>query len=309
MFWKRRHPDDSYDEYYAERPQRAAHEFAPLWIHFGGLTLFFAAALLVVWGTAGTPMLTRFLKQLIAPVGLVWVGLGLMTYFSLMRRAPWTAVGGLTLWLILTAGGNLFVRQAIVHAFEKPFVELDHSELGHFDIVVVLGGSTRAAPNGRPQIVGGGDRVVTAARLYAAGQISHLVATGRQPYKSSADELDRSQETRQIWVELNIPEDAITTLAGWNTREELALFAQWLQGRKGELAEQDRQRIGLVTSAWHMRRALALARELGLELTPIPCDFWSKRYEPDPSIIVPSADHLSVVAKLLHEWLGPWMNR
>ncbi|MHB8902668.1 MAG: YdcF family protein, partial [Thermoguttaceae bacterium] len=33
------------------------------------------------------------------------------------------------------------------------------------------------------------------------------------------------------------------------------------------------KRLGLVTSAWHMKRALRLARVNGLSLQPLPADF------------------------------------
>lgn len=308
MFWKRRNVHDTYDEYYAERPIRSAREFAPFWIHLCLIGVVGAAALLVVWGVAGRPMVERFLKQLIAPVGVVWVGLGLLSYFSLVRRAPWPACAGLVLWVTLTVGGNLFVRQWMVRAVEAQYFQTDIDSLGNFDAVVVLGGGTNSTPAGKPQLVGGGDRVLMGAQLYHSGQAAHLVATGRQSLKTSAAELDRSQETRLIWMALRIPEDAITTLGGGNTYEELQSLTQWLRARY-PTPDAAPPRVGLVTSAWHLPRATRLAQTLGLEVVPIPCDFLWRRYEPDPSIIVPSADNLAVTAKVLYERLGSWLGR
>lgn len=309
MFWKRTHADDRYDEYYAERPPRTVQEFAPLWVHLGVLALIAVAALLAVWGVAGWTMVERFLKQLVAPVGLVWIGLGLMTYFALVRRMPWIALAGLTLWLLLTAGGNRWVRQTVVASLERDHLQTHWSQLGEFDVVLVLGGGTDAAPNGSPMLVASGDRVVTAARMFHQGQIKFLVAAGSQALRARADELDRCQEMCAIWNDLGIPDEAMGMVRGINTREELEAFAAWLATKRQSQDAPTLGRLGILSSAWHLPRAMKLCRALQIDATAIPCDYWTRRDHPDPSLIVPSAENLTTVTKVLFEYLGAGIGR
>jgi len=63
---------------------------------------------------------------------------------------------------------------------------------------------------------------------------------------------------------LGVPPQAIEQCGGANTSEELTHLAQLI--KPGE-------RAGLVTSAWHLPRALRLAGRHGLQLEPVPADF------------------------------------
>jgi uncharacterized SAM-binding protein YcdF (DUF218 family) len=67
--------------------------------------------------------------------------------------------------------------------------------------------------------------------------------------------------------QLGVPDEAIVPISGPHTTSQEVVRI------KAEAAERGWRRIGLVTSAWHMRRALRLCRVAGLEVTPIPCDF------------------------------------
>ena len=59
----------------------------------------------------------------------------------------------------------------------------------------------------------------------------------------------------------------------------------------------------LVTSALHMPRAMAVARSLGLEAHPVPCDFRARR-DFGWRAWLPNSRALPLMAWTLHEWLG-----
>src|SRR5690606_1181865 len=94
-----------------------------------------------------------------------------------------------------------------------------------------------------------------------------------------------AEETTEIWRQWAVPDDRILQIHGTNTREEMAAIRQ--------LADEhpDWKRLGLVTSAWHMARAMRLAEKHGLSLEPLPANFRGTPINWKPwSLIVPSGD-------------------
>lgn len=175
-----------------------------------------------------------------------------------------------------------------------------------FDLIVVLGGGTTVDPTFRPQLTGAGDRVMMAARLYHEGRAKRICVTGEQTIRTDARDPDPAEEARDLLRSIGVPADAIHALRGVNTSEEIRSLKTWLRSQPGN----EDWRIGLVTSAWHMDRALALARKNGLDdLVPVPAHFLSQPFTPDPSIVIPSAGNLETTARMLHEYLGRWISR
>ena len=63
-------------------------------------------------------------------------------------------------------------------------------------------------------------------------------------------------------------------------------------------------KVLLVTSAWHMRRAVAVFEGLGVDVVPVPADFSSRTPRVTPLGLVPSADAFSSSVTSIHEWVG-----
>ena len=84
------------------------------------------------------------------------------------------------------------------------------------------------------------------------------------------------------------------------------LFAHRIRDRsRFELIrEQGWEHVGLVTSARHMRRALALCDSYGLEMDPLPADFRSSTRPPSFLVLIPQAAGFQAVAIVCWEYLG-----
>jgi uncharacterized SAM-binding protein YcdF (DUF218 family) len=91
-------------------------------------------------------------------------------------------------------------------------------------------------------------------------------------------------------------------LGGANTKEEFELIAR-------EAKRRGWSKIGVVTSAWHMGRALRLARTAGVEVTPLPADFVGDVPGWDRLAIVPSGQALSETSRALREYLARLVGR
>ncbi len=267
-----------------------------LWLGLG-----LAAVLLAIYFSGGRFALEKTLKALVAPVGLVWLGLLLQTSFFFWSGQRRAAGYSLVLWLLLTIAGNqLFTRWAI-QALEGPFSETRIDSLGEFDVILVLGGSTGTTPSGEPQ---GGERVFAALRLYKAGKVKTLLVSGQQFSKAFAKDLEPAEEAKLLLVQSGVPEAAVQMLGGLNTSEEIASLKNWLLKN-----EADDFRLGILSDASHLLRAISLCKQQGIDAVGIPSTIDTAPLVPNPSIVIPSSSNLSATQTFIYEVLGRLIGR
>lgn len=224
----------------------------------------------VVAVVAGAPrglILSKSLGLLVMPLGLLWTALFALVLGLVLKRRVREAAAVGAIWIVLTIGGNRPLADALLgwiegeHALARPL------EAGPLDAVIVLGGGTEDRPGG-VQLGASGDRVMLGARLYRRGVTPLLLVSGAPI--AGLSEHDAAAATRRIWRELGIPDEAIVTVEdARTTSEEARLYAALIRERGFE-------RVGLVTSAWHMRRALALFEAEGVRAEPLPADVRSE---------------------------------
>lgn len=247
--------------------------------------------------------LQKTLALLIMPLGLVWLLLfGMLLWSRRLRRPAFTAGLGLS-WLLLTVTGSPWVGHRLMAHLERK-VPAAHLEDGPvLEAVFVLGGGTDLNPQGRPQLSSHGDRVAEAARLWHAGRTRLLVASGRSNDAMGGDR-DLAQETRMLWLGLGVPESAIRVVEApcAITREEIAAARAMCEA-------QHWKRVGLLTSAWHLPRALRLARKADLAVIPLPCDFQGRPRRFRPQDLVPQQEGARLTQTALWEMVGQAVGR
>lgn len=226
----------------------------------------------------------KILTRLVMPAGLLWLGLMVMILLAWRRKQKGLLVCIVVFAGLYTAAGNGLLGSLVNAWLERDYAHVDPFQGGSLDAVFVLGGGTSTRPDGQPQFDEAGDRVLMGAELYHAGRTRLLVATGQQ-IAAIQGAPDPAEEAAEIWRRLGIPADHILKLPGRNTREEMAAI------RKAADEHPDWRQLGLVTSAWHMRRAMRLAQKRGLRLEPLPADF--RGTPPGWLSIVPSGDGLA----------------
>ena len=92
-------------------------------------------------------------------------------------------------------------------------------------------------------------------------------------------------------------------IKGDNTTQEMANLKKWIAENGPGI------RVGILTSAWHLQRAMRLAQSQGLDVQPIPSDFVSGPFAPSPYLIVPSGANLMVTGKMVKEYLAGLVSR
>mgnify|MGYP001795759458 CR=1 FL=1 len=243
-------------------------------------------------------LLVKTLGLAMMPLGLLWFGLGAWALLSYVRRRP--LAPALVPFVALTLAGSVPLGDALLRRLEGEHGQ--RAPLGEsgppFDAVVVLGGGTSSTPRGEAQLGSSGDRVLLAARLHRRGRTRRLVTSGAPTPGFSSH--DAAAATRRIWRDLGVPDEDIVVVAGArNTREEARLHT-------ARAREEGWQRVGLLTSAWHLPRALRAFREAGLrDVVPLPADVRGGPFElRGLHDVIPTGEGAGAIKRALWELLG-----
>ena len=214
--------------------------------------------------------LNKIVWALVNPLvlGMLLVIAGIV--FACLKRRR-TCVGVLVaavVWLWIWS--MPLVAEALGASLESEFAEVPVERLPQADAVILLGGGMNSATNvyAYPNLCAAADRVWHAARIFKAGKAPLIVPSGTG---SDCCEVP-------FLVDLGVPREAIHAEAESRNTEENAKFVADL------LKDRDHPKVLLVTSAWHMRRALLMYRRYapGLEIVPAMADYENtvKRAQP-----------------------------
>lgn len=219
-------------------------------------------------------------------VGLlvIVVGLGL----SVWRRRTGTGlatVGVLVLWVCATPR----VGDPLIQSLEANFPPQPAAEVSPADAIIVLGDAIKPAYGVRlyPDVVDTSDRLRHTARLYHAGVASTIVVSGTKA--------PVMETTLTDW---DVPANSILLEPDSESTHENAVFTTRICQNRGI------DEVVLVTSAWHVRRALGAFRTAGLEVVPAPTDFQGVRTSFPPSTYLPEVRGLAKTTTAVHEYLG-----
>lgn len=300
----RNHRRDEFDDY-RDTPEELTGIQPPRFLpHFVLVLILIGGSLAAVHYFGGPQMFSRTLEALATPVGIVWIFLFLASYWVMVWRIRLACFLCWTSWLILTLAGNAYVANRLIVSIEAPYVLTDPFELEKFDAVLVLGGGTDTTPAGVPQLGLSGDRLALAARLFHAGKTDKIIVSGLRNSELREKELQLYEESARILSSLKIPDDAVIQLKqGSDTSEELQALKGWLDGQ-----ETPPPRIGVITSAWHLRRTMLLAQRHDLNATPIPANVLTEPVRSGPGIVIPSAGNLYLSSLAIREHVARWLD-
>lgn len=138
-----------------------------------------------------------------------------------------------------------------------------------YDAIVVLGGGINpAAPpyTLEPDLGDGADRIWYAAQLFHRGVAPRIIVSGGGflATNNGGPATTEAEAMRRFLKDLGVPDNAIIPEeASLNTIQNIERVRDMVKGG----------RVALVTSAFHMRRAMALARRAGLNAASFPTDW------------------------------------
>jgi uncharacterized SAM-binding protein YcdF (DUF218 family) len=174
-----------------------------------------------------------------------------------------------------------------------------HPSAVHGDVLVMLGGG--ATPD-TPDVDGVGmlsssaeSRLFTTLRLYRETKLP-IVLSGGQVYPDDGVEADIAR--RQL-ISMGVPAADIYVEDKSRNTEENAKYTRKI------LAEHHFQHPVLITSAFHMRRAVLDFAKEGVGVEAYPCDYQtSAKPKWYVNQFVPSGQAMDLTWTVLHEYLG-----
>lgn len=251
--------------------------------------------------------ISKFIPLFIYPLGFATVLLFLAR--TLLRQKPhWQNRLIVLAFLLLWLGGNQWVTMTFARSLEHQY--LPATELPESEVIVILGGSTRAFTYPRPivEVNEAGDRLLYGGWLYKQGKAPNILVSGGGISWLDDTILSEAERMVRVLSMMSIPEEVIWLETRSRNTEENARFTRELLEPKGI------KQILLVTSAMHMPRSVMLFENEGFEVIPAPTDFIS---EPLPTYdnggdmlartfvdLIPNSENLEITTRALKEYIG-----
>jgi len=227
---------------------------------------------------------------------LSWVMILLVVSFIWRKRARKLRIASV---VVLFVFGNGFLLHEVNLLWEVPVTS--DEKVGQHQVGVVLGGYAYYSPeNDRVIFRNSTDRLMQGLRLLEEGMVNHLILSGGSGYVTQP-EMRESLYVGQFLQDLNIPKLDVTLESESRNTRENAMYTAVILQEKGW----DKQRIVLITSAYHMRRAKACFEKQGIEVVVFPADpTTGERMFYLDHLLLPSAETFAQWNVLIHEWVG-----
>lgn len=231
--------------------------------------------------------------SIILLLGLIALALSFTRFRRFSRSALVMSVGLLGL-LAFTSVGYVLI-QPLEQRFVRPAVAPS-------DVtgIIVLGGGMGAEINdvrGSYELNRSGDRFTEALRLAQLYPQARVLITGGTGVFIQTKDSEAAAGAR-FFTDLGIDETRLLLEPRARNTEENAQFSRDLvQPAAGETWL-------LVTSGYHMPRAVALFRRAGFPVVPWPADYLSTGQETFRLMLDQPAENLAVTTLALREWIG-----
>ena len=243
----------------------------------------------------------RVLIPLVEPIGLVWLTLIVLAALLWRKRLRLFAFATSTLAAFIYIVGATDFPDALLRSLERPYLDVKIDTLPACDAVVMLGGGLVPSPDevGGLHLTKAGDRIVATLEIIRLGKAPVLVCGG------SAIEIDGATKVeadlfKQALIERRVPVPEIISLGRCTDTHDEATRTRAIADQRGW------RRVLLVSSANHLRRAVATFRGVGIEVVPVPCNFQAGRRSGLLREPIPGFGGFEKMSVWIHEQIG-WL--
>lgn len=240
----------------------------------------------------------RTVEALLYPIGMIWAALTISAVVLFRKKQRGAALVCALLSGFLWIAGATPLPEFLMARLERPFAGTTVENAPKADAVVVLGGIMNPSVHDTfgLSLTSAADRLVTGVELLRQKKVNALIMGGGAT--RGASEGSRIEQFVKTW---NVAQGEIIGLeACMNTREEAARVRSVLDQRKWT-------NVVLVTSAFHMPRAMATFEKAGISVRPLACDFEAlpvMEGEVPAFRLVPIIDHIKNLTLYMHEVIG-----
>ena len=241
-------------------------------------------------------ILSKILSFLTAPT--TWI-ITLLTFGVFFKKHKWSKKAlksGMILLLIFT---NPWLATSVFKAWEIEPTPLEKIE--KHDIAVVFSGMTISGkkPDDRIYFNKASDRIMMAVHLYKINKVDKILISGGKG-TVVADYRPESESLNDFLLMLGIPEDDIIIENRSNNTYQNAAYTKEIINKRYKGSN-----LILITSAFHMRRAVGCCKNINLEVTPFACDYYTiPEFNTPQDVILPNSVSLKSWDILCHEIIG-----
>jgi len=202
------------------------------------------------------------------------------------------------LWLLSTP----MISQTLSSSLERKYMPKVVSEYEVADAIVVLGGAVSGPfyPRKYYDMSDAGDRLLQALRLYRANKANYIILSGAGGMIPSLGiAISEASIMRGILLDWGVPDESILLEENSHNTYENAVGCKTLIEQKGF------EKILLVTSALHMRRAHSVFDTQNIPVIPAPTDYLAVGNSENWILdLIPTVDALSMTIYAMKEYVG-----
>lgn len=215
-------------------------------------------------------ILKKVIASFILPPGIFILMLFISAFWFLLKRNKTAGLFNSLLGILIWGLSTSPISNALLFGLEHRY-QIPQNPGG--DVIILLGGTSNW---GAPDLTGKGSlsgnmmaRVITAVRLQRMLHVPVIVSSG-QVYEDLPSD---AHVVKRFLTDLGVPPDKVILEDKSRDTMENAIYSSKLCKRLGF------KRPLLVTSAFHMARALLSFQKVGIKVAPIPAQFytWQER--------------------------------
>ena len=248
--------------------------------------------------------LRSFCGPLAHPLGMFWLLLMVVALYLFKKRQRLGALFFVLMAVLLSLiGGRTTVY--MLGSLEEPYVRKSLAEIPNADAIVLLGGTHEMT---KSDLLGfnlndSADRILMAMELARLQKAPALAIGGGHTHIDGQEFLESGALIKWM-TNLGATNAALYSLPWSRDTHDEALHTAALARTNGW------KTILLVTSGFHMKRAEATFRSVGLTVVPVACDFqrtgtpYTAPFNP-----FPIRHGMSYLDYYLHEIIGWWVYR
>ena len=233
---------------------------------------------------------------------LTWV-IGLFLFSIITKNKIYKRKTFITGFILLMVFSNSVLVNVGLHLWEVPITPYQNIKKP-YDVAIVLTGIVEGGKPVKDRIYFGSnvDRITNALDLYKLGKVKNILITGgtfQVNNKKKQDEANEATALAAFLIECGVPKDNIFIEPNAkNTRENALFSAKILKEKFPD------QNFLLVTSSYHMHRALGCFKKAGIYCTAFSTDLHQHKFDWGPNSFFPQEDALSQWHELIHEIIG-----
>ncbi|RYE35801.1 MAG: YdcF family protein [Sphingobacteriaceae bacterium] len=198
--------------------------------------------------------------------------------------------------VLLLIFSNGFLLKQVSNLWDVKPVTLKPDQ--NYNCAIVLGGYISEYNKNTGFFNGAADRFIQAVKLKETGKTSHLLFTGGNASLTPDGFIEADWLERELQPFHFANGTLLFEKNSRNTFENIRFSKQII------LAKHLPPPYLLITSAFHMRRALLVCKKAGLPVTPFPCQLSAEENPISADNFIPAADALSGWNSYLKEMIG-----